>query len=100
MFAGKQDNNSMMSFTEPDSAPADTWYQLVWRETDASDWQYAGNAAKYNDTVKGAVHTITVPISKDNVYFGIRSCDAHGHCSAAVAPSPAVPARPELEPAK
>ncbi len=100
MFAQNQDNNSVMSFTASDGAPSDTWYQVVWRETSASDWQYASNAAKYSDMVKGAAHTITVPISKDNVYFGIRSCDAHGHCSAAVAPVPAVPVRPELQPAK
>jgi hypothetical protein len=93
MSARNQDNNSVMKFTAPDGAPADTWYQLVWRETDASDWQYSGNAAKYDDKVEGAVHTITVPISKDNVYFGIRSCDTKGHCSAAVAPAPEIPVR-------
>ena len=83
----------MMKFTVPDGAPADTWYQVVWRETDASDWQYAANASAYDDKVEGSVHTITVPISKDNVFFGIRSCDTTGHCSAAVAPFPEVPAR-------
>ncbi len=93
MSARNQDNNSVMTFTAPDGAPAGTWYQLVWRETDASDWQYAENAAKYGDKVDGAKHTITVPISKDNVYFGIRSCDAAGHCSAAVAPYPELPQR-------
>src|SRR5258708_28110121 len=41
--------------------------------------------------VEGAVHTITVPISNDNVYFGIRSCDTKRHCSAAVAPAPQIP---------
>jgi hypothetical protein len=93
MSARNQDNNSVMKFRAPDGALADTWYQLVWRETDASDWQYSGNAAKYDDKVEGAVHTITVPISKDNVYFGIRSCDTKGHCSAAVAPAPEIPVR-------
>jgi hypothetical protein len=33
-------------------------------------------------------HTVTVPISKDNVLFGIRACDGKGHCSAAVLPFP------------
>jgi hypothetical protein len=94
MSARNQDNNSIMKFVAPDGAPAGTWYQVVWRETDASDWQYAENAAKYAEKVDGATHTITVPISKDNVYFGIRSCDTRGHCSAAVAPYPEVPTRP------
>jgi len=93
MSARNQDNNSVMRFTVPDGAPADTQYEVVWRETDASDWQYEGNTKLYDDAVSGAVHTITVPISKDNVYFGIRSCDAKGHCSAAVAPAPEVPVR-------
>ena len=93
MSARNQDNNSVMTFTAPDGAPAGTVYQVLWRETDASDWQYVGNAATYSDTVDGSTHTITVPISKDNVYFGIRSCDGKGHCSAAVAPAPEVAAR-------
>lgn len=93
MSARNQDNNSVMRFTAPDGASADTHYEVVWRETDASDWQYEGGASLYDDKVEGAVHTITVPISKDNVYFGIRSCDTKGHCSAAVAPFPEVPAR-------
>jgi hypothetical protein len=98
MSARNQDNNSVMKFTVPDGAPAGTWYQLVWRETDASDWQYAGDALKYDDKADGATHTITVPISKDNVYFGIRSCDTKGHCSAAVAPYPEVPVRNGVRP--
>jgi len=102
MSARNQDNNSVMKFTVPDGAPADTWYQVVWRETDESDWQYAANASTYDDKVEGLTHTITVPISKDNVFFGIRSCDTKGHCSAAVAPFPEVPARngPRQTPAR
>lgn len=88
-----QNNNSVITFTAPDGAPADTWYQVVWRETDASDWQYGANASNYNDKVDGTTHTITVPISKDNVFFGIRSCDSKGHCSAAVAPDPEIRTR-------
>ena len=93
MSARNQDNNSVMKFTVPDGAPSGTWYQLVWRETDASDWQYSSDVAKYDDKVEGATHTVTVPISKDNVYFGIRSCDKAGHCSTAVAPYPELPTR-------
>jgi hypothetical protein len=93
MSARNQDNNSVMKFTAPDGAPSDVWYQLVWRETDVSDWQYGGKASLYDDKVEGDTHTITVPISKDNVFFGIRSCDAKDHCSAAIAPVPEVPTR-------
>lgn len=93
MSARNLDNNSIMKFTVPDGAPADTWYQVVWRETSANDWRYAGDAATYADKVEGSTHTITVPVSKDNVYFGIRSCDRKGHCSPAAAPAPELPQR-------
>lgn len=82
------DNNSIIGWEAPDGAPVDTWYQVVWRETAAVDWQYAGKATAYGETVTGADHTVTVPVSKDNVLFGIRACDAKGHCSAAVLPLP------------
>jgi hypothetical protein len=93
MSARNLDNNSVMSFTVPDGEPTGTWHQLVWRETDASDWQYGETVTKYAEAIDGAKHTITVPISKDNVYFGIRSCDTKGHCSTAVAPYPELPQR-------
>ncbi|MBT9331549.1 M28 family metallopeptidase [Paracidobacterium acidisoli] len=82
------DNDSVILWQPPDGAPADTWYQIVWRETDASDWQYAGKASPYHEAVTGSDHTVTVPVSKDNVIFGVRSCDTKGHCSPAVMPVP------------
>src|SRR5207247_875233 len=88
MSTRNQDNNSSIIFEAPEGAPADTWYQIVWRETAASDWQYAGKAADYKETVIEKDHTVTIPVSKDNVIFGVRSCDGKGHCSAAVLPVP------------
>lgn len=89
----EQANTSVIDFDAPDGAPADTWYQLVWRETTAANWQYGGKASLYQERVDGAKHTVTVPISKDNVFFGVRSCDAKEHCSAAVAPVPPAQSR-------
>ncbi len=94
LSARSQNNDSVFTYQVPDGAPAGTWYQIVWRETAASDWQYSGKAADYKETVAGGNHTVTVPVSKDNVFFGVRSCDSKGHCSAAVAPVPEVAARP------
>ena len=88
MMTRNLDNSSIIVWEAPDGAPADTWYQVVWRETAAADWQYGGKAASYGEMVTGVDHTVTVPISKDNVLFGIRACDAKGHCSAAVLPLP------------
>jgi len=61
-------------------------YEIVWRETAATDWQYAADAAKYGYTA--ASGAATLPVSKDNVFFGVRACNAAGQCSQAVVPGP------------
>lgn len=55
-------------------------YEIVWRATDASTWQHAENA--------GNVTQATVPFSKDDYIFGVRSVDAAGLRSPAVYPVP------------
>ncbi|GGN90814.1 aminopeptidase [Actinoplanes lobatus] len=62
--------------TEPDLAG----YELVWRETTASDWQHT--------LPVGKVDTVTVDLSKDNVFFGVRAVDTAGHRSPVAAPKP------------
>jgi hypothetical protein len=61
-------------------------YEVSWRETTAPDWQYTENVASPS---AGGPITITLPVSKDNVVFGVRAVDASGHRSLAVAPEPA-----------
>ncbi len=87
------DNNTTMKWDAPSAAgagPAN--YQIVWRETTANDWQYSADATKFpaTGTLDGqpSQFSATLPVSKDNVFFGIRACDAAGHCSQAVAPMP------------
>jgi hypothetical protein len=80
------DNNSTLKWDAPAAAGDSVHYQIVWRETTASDWQYAVDAAKYGAT--NAKNSATLPISKDNVFFGVRACDSAGHCGQAVAPVP------------
>ncbi len=53
-------------------------YQVVWRETTAPDWQFGTDV---DPPATGAEVQVTVPISKDNVIFGVRSVDAKGHAS-------------------
>jgi len=60
---------------------AATRYQVIWRETDQPYWQHAMNVTA-NST------SITLPISKDNVIFGVRAVDAKGHSSLPVVPRP------------
>ncbi len=77
------DNNSTLRWQPGIGTPAGTRYQIVWRELSASDWQYVADAQKY-----GSGDTATVPVSKDNVIFGVRALDAEGHASPAVVPYP------------
>jgi hypothetical protein len=58
-------------------------YEVVWRETTAPDWQWA--QAVPAQAISGPV-TITLPVSKDNVIFGVRAVDAGGHRGIAVVP--------------
>jgi Peptidase family M28 len=53
-------------------------YEIVWRSTDAPQWEYARNV--------GDVSEATLPVSKDDYILGIRSVDANGLRSPAVYP--------------
>lgn len=56
-------------------------YEVLWRSTDWPVWTDLKNV--------GNVTTATLPISKDNVLFGVRAVDAQGHKSLVVTPVPA-----------
>jgi hypothetical protein len=58
-------------------------YEILWRETTVSDWQFGQQVAA---TAAGAAITVTVPVSKDNVIFGVRAVDAAGHRGLVVVP--------------
>ncbi|HVJ08877.1 MAG TPA: M28 family metallopeptidase [Acidisarcina sp.] len=73
------DNNSTLSW-KPGPGMAAKSYEIVWRETSEAEWQRAAAS-------NGAT-TITLPVSKDNVIFGVRAVDAAGHRSLAVLPTP------------
>jgi hypothetical protein len=79
----KLENGTTLSWNAPPGAGPDVRYEVLWRETTAPDWQYAltTHAAE-----PGTPVSLTLPISKDNVIFGVRSVDAAGHRSLAVAP--------------
>jgi hypothetical protein len=79
-------NNTTLNWDSPTAAPDSIQYQIVWRETAASDWQFSTDASKYG--AKPGNNSVTLPVSKDNVFFGVRACDASWHCSQAVPPLP------------
>jgi len=58
-------------------------YEVLWRETTSPNWQYAKDVPPAADN--GHV-SVSLPVSKDNVIFGIRAVDAKGHRGLVVAP--------------
>jgi hypothetical protein len=55
-------------------------YEILWRETTAPEWEHVIAA--------GNVTTVTIDLSKDNVFFGVRAVDRVGHRSPVAAPQP------------
>ena len=62
--------------TEPDLAG----YEVVWRPCPEPDWTHA--------IPVGDVTTATVPVAKDNVFFGVRAVDTAGHRGPVAFPAP------------
>jgi hypothetical protein len=75
------DNNTTLHWANGPGAPSGTAYEIVWRETPSPQWQRAL-------AVKAGETSVTLPVSKDNVIFGVRAVDAAGHRSVAVVPLP------------
>jgi len=75
------DNNTTLHWDAGHGTPSGTTYEIVWRETSAPDWQRSL-------ATKPGEKSITLPISKDNVIFGVRAVDSAGHRSIAVVPTP------------
>jgi Peptidase family M28 len=83
MVTKKLDNGSTLQWEAPVGATADVHYELLWRETTAPDWQFVQTVAPQSGD---GLITVTVPISKDNVVFGVRAVDAAGHRGLVVVP--------------
>jgi Peptidase family M28 len=71
------DNDTILAW-EPSSGASS--YEVVWRATNAADWEYV-------QTISTAARA-TLPVSKDNVIFGVRAVDRAGHRSLPVVPTP------------
>lgn len=81
IIVDKLDNNTQLAWDPPTGAPAGTTYQVIWRDTTAPDWQFY-------DAVDTATQ-VTIPVSKDNVVFGVRAVNAKDQRSPAAFPFPA-----------
>ncbi|MHB1698913.1 MAG: M28 family metallopeptidase [Acidobacteriaceae bacterium] len=78
-----QENVSKLSWEPGDGSPVGTQFEVVWRDTSAPDWQRMYDAK--------AATNVTLPMSKDNVIFGLRAVDAAGHRSLVATPLPYSP---------
>jgi hypothetical protein len=79
------DNDTILKWEAPLSFSGDIHYAIVWRETTVNDWQYAADAKAFPGPTPTSVR---LPVSKDNVFFGVQACSATLVCSQAVAPVP------------
>jgi hypothetical protein len=79
------DNNSTLRWKPGPGMPSSAHFDIVWRDTSAPEWQFhhPAPAAAGPDP-----DSATLPVSKDNVIFGVRACNTAGECSPAVAPLP------------
>jgi hypothetical protein len=75
------ENGSTLTW-EPPVGGGVAHYDVLWRDTTASSWQYVKQVAPAGD---GPV-TVSLPVSKDNVIFGVRAVDAKGHRGLVVVP--------------
>ncbi|HLX85834.1 MAG TPA: M28 family metallopeptidase [Terriglobales bacterium] len=71
------ENDSTLTW---DASTGAASYEVVWRSTNAADWEYV-------QSVSGATRA-TLKVSKDNVIFGVRAMDASGHRSLPTIPEP------------
>ena len=70
------DNNTALSW---DATPGAAGYQVLWRPTIEDDWTHIIDVTGTSTSVN---------LSKDNVFFGVRSVDDHGRRSPAAFPKP------------
>ena len=75
------DNNSELTWEPSAFAPPGTTYEVVWRDTTAMAWQHRSSA--------GSETRLKLPVSKDNVLFGVRAVASNGQRSLPVPPLPA-----------
>ncbi len=75
---GLQNDSTLVWETSPGGLA--TSYEVLWRDTDAPEWEHAKNV--------GNVTRATLPLSKDNVIFAVQAVDAKGQRSLAVVPLP------------
>ncbi len=77
--ARKLENDSTLLWEAPPGTRAER-YEVVWRDTTTPFWRHSRDV--------GPETTVTLPLSKDNWQFGVRSIDSEGRKSPVVYPRP------------
>ena len=72
-------NDSTLEWQASDD-PEVAGYRIVWRETDSAAWRQAKDV--------GRTTRVTLPVSKDNVIFGVQAVSRKGYASLASFPLP------------
>ena len=72
-------NDSTLEW-QPSDDPEVAGYRIVWRDTDAAAWQQSRDVGKAT--------RVTLPVSKDNVVFGVQAVSRKGFASLASYPLP------------
>jgi hypothetical protein len=72
-------NDSTLEWQASDD-PEVAGYRIVWRDTDAATWQQSKDV--------GRATRVTLPVSKDNVVFGVQAVSRKGYASLASYPLP------------
>jgi Peptidase family M28/Fibronectin type III domain len=73
------ENDSTLTWDPPGGGHA-SGYEVLWRATTSPEWEHVQSV--------GNVSHATLPLSKDNVIFAVRSLDAAGHRSLPIVPVP------------
>jgi peptidase M28-like protein len=86
--AKELENVSTLTWSEP----AGLTSEVIWRDTSSPTWEHKEKSENWcggtTDNFRVGCKA-TLPVSKDNVIFAVRSMDAKGHGSLPVVPAPA-----------
>ena len=79
------DNNTELTWEPSAYAPPGTTYEVVWRDTAATEWQHSLDV--------GPATQAKLAVSKDNVLFGVRAVASQAAGGQRSLPVPPLPAR-------
>ena len=74
--ANELDNNTVLTW---DAVPDAAGYRILCRETDKSEWLPALPSGQPDTVPASGTPEFSVPLSKDNYYFAVRTVSAGGH---------------------